>query len=716
MAKAPADLAALVAGPAAQGSTASMAEAAVADDAYATGEEPSLGPGAFEAAPGTSHSVVLNDRFQIEPDQPLGGLDLPSAKAYAVTDLRSPGRPLFALVRAPGLVSRVNAMAILRGATGQSVLALVEWGVVEWPLAGRRCMAAIYQRPLGGRFAETYASAGVQLAETEIAMRVLRPMIKTLAWLESRSFAHRAIRPNNFYYLEADKKTLVLGDCLMAPPGFDQPVVFETVERAMASPGGRGEGGLGDDVYALGVSIVFMLLGKNPVGEMTEDEVIDGKIEHGTYHFLCAKERIPLGTVDLLRGLLNDDANERWGIEDLEQWAAGKRLPPPKKKPLRRAPVAFAFKGRDHTNVRTLARAFANSPDEATKAIADGSLELWLRRDLKDIELADAVATSVAVAKGQGPGIEGADDFLVAKICIFLDRAAPIRYRGFSFMPEGFGPALAVEFMRTGNADIPAEVVARDVPPLWFAAQDAFMPAFPGLQKSFAQVRTWLQRREIGFGVERVLYELNPSLPCQSALLEGEYVATIGELLPALDRAAATQDTKLRPLDRHIAAFIAARFSQDVGPHLAALATPDKERSAIGMLSLLALLQWRLEAPAVHGLTAWVGRHLGPAISSYHSRTTRRELEREAPQVVREGSLPELFDLIENAEKRRHDEQGYAAAIAEHADLEAEIDDIENNKEERGKEALQMGQQAASMTSLVIGMIIVSIIFLNYTW
>ena len=539
--------------------------------------------------------VILDDRYRFEPGTPLIGLDTPSAKAYEVEDLRDSTRQLFALICTPGLPPRSNAMAILRGSAAEGMLPLVAWSAVHWPPLKRHCMAVVFERPLGGKFVESYTSIGAKMSEALLLDQVLKPLLNALERLGSRSIAHRAIRPNNLLYMDAEKKNLVLGDCVTTPPGFDQPTVFETIERSMASPGGRGEGGLAEDIYALGVTIACMMAGHNPIGDLTDDQLIDAKIIHGSHAVLCGKERIPPSVDGLLSGMLNDDPSERWGLEELNKWVSGKQVSSSRKKPQRGVRTSVTFDAREYANVRTLARAFCRNPDEATKAIKDGRLELWLRRDFKETELADAVTTSVEVAKGQGPAQEGPDDYLVSKICIFLDKAAPIRYRGFSFMPEAYGPALAAELLRQGDPRIAVEVVLRDMPSLWFAAQDEFVPSHPGVQKNIGRMRGFLQRSDIGYGVERCLYECNPSLPCQSSLLVDEYVATIGDLLPALDEASKHQDTKTKPMDRQIAAFIAARFNQDIGPHLTALAERDKERSAIGMLSLLALLQWRLE-------------------------------------------------------------------------------------------------------------------------
>jgi hypothetical protein len=287
-----------------------------------------------------------------------------------------------------------------------------------------------------------------------------------------------------------------------------------------------------------------------------------------------------------------------------------------------------------------------------------------------------------------------------------------VRYKGFSFLPEGFGAALAVEFLRRGDAQIPAETLQRDLPSQWLAIPDNVQPESVPLSKLLAQMRTFLQINDPGYGIERCLYELNPSLPCQSPLVIQDYVVKIEELLPALDRAASRSDTKVRPMDRHIAAFVAARFNQDIDPHLRALAAPKVETSLIGMLSLLAYLQWKLRSPGLFGLSSWLGGLLGPAINTYHSRTTRRDIEREIPRLVRQGSLPELFDLIDNAEKRKKDNEGYAAARAEYVAAEAEARGIETKSPERMALTERKAQQTAATTSIIMSMFIIMMTFL----
>ena len=134
------------------------------------------------------------------------------------------------------------------------------------------------------------------------------------------------------------------------------------------------------------------------------------------------------------------------------------------------------------------------------------------------------------------------------------------------------------------------------------------------------------------------------------------------------------------------------------------------------MLSLLAFLQWKLRLKALFGLSSWVGGLSGPAINTYHSRTTRREIEKEIPRLVRKGSLPELFDLIDNADNRKTDLDGFEAAIIEYGAAETEIRDLEGTGTERQTKAERAGKQTAAVISVVFAMIVVCVLLLAEFW
>ena len=95
------------------------------------------------------------------------------------------------------------------------------------------------------------------------------------------------------------------------------------------------------------------------------------------------------------------------------------------------------------------------------------------------------------------------------------------------------------------------------------------------------------------------------------------------------------------------------------------------------------------------------------------SASTRREIEKEIPRLVRKGSLPELFDLIDNAENRRVDTDGYEAACGQYLEAEMEIQDIEGSGTERSTKAERTGKQTAAVVSIVLAMMVSSVLMIS---
>lgn len=670
-------------------------------------------PAAKESG-GNFAPVLLKKRYQIYPGKSLSEFDGPSAKAFEASDQRDPSRPLYALVCTPALPPRVSAMAELKNLTIHGLISLVEFGTIEWEPLGQDVMIAVFERPLGGRLIDAFPAGNVRVSEYELSRRVIEPISQALMRLRDLNIPHRAIRIENLYFLDAAHQDLVLGECVTTPCGYDQPTIYEPVERALAMNSGRGHGTILDDLYSLGVMSTMLLLGRNPV-EKLNDEVLNAKkMEMGTYQTLCGEERIPMALIEPLRGLLSDKAEERWDTGALEQWINGQKKTPMQRRPLQKPKEPYAFAGKKFISPRTIAQAFSSNIHEAAKEIKSEKISLWLKQSMMLPLVAEEISKISAVASASQGSPDGSDEILVAKTVMRLDPEGPIRYKGFSFLPDGFAVALAAEYTLKNSFQIPAEILERDLVGYWFSCQSSYND-FMAYEKTFSTLRSFFKINEMGYGIERCMYELNTSLPCQSELIRKEYVTHAEDIMQALDEVANTADKKSLPMDKHIAAFIATHFKYDIAPHLKALSNPKQETSLIGLLSLYALMQWRLKTPAVYGLSRWLGGLLAPAIGSYHSRSTRRAIESEIPTLVRQGSLTELFDLIDNAQRRVQDTADFEDAQAEFALAETEILKIAGEDVDQKDLAMKAGERATAVTAVVISMAAVSILLIVHS-
>lgn len=662
----------------------------------------------------TAVSAVMNDRYVIDGARPLPTLDTASAKAYAVVDRENQGDQLFGLVCSPGIPVRTEMLQRLKDQSIRGLMQVIEWDAIDWPPAGGKTMCIVYERPLGGRVIDSVAQGKARIGEYDVVNRLIEPLTSAISSLEAMAQPHRSIRPGNLHFLDQARTIIVLGDCCSGPPGYSQPAIFETIERCTASQSGRGIGASANDIYALGVTIIITLLGYNPGRDKSLGEMLAIKLERGSYAAICGNARIPIALVEPLRGMLNDDEPNRWTTEEVRSWLDGRKRTPQQRKGQPKADTPYIFARRPYTSPRALAYAFSCDPEETIRTIkSDENFDVWLRRSLSNDDLADRVKYVMEQAR-LASGNPSADATVVAaRICSMLDPKGPIRFQRYAMMPDSLAFALPVEIIVNNNKQMMADLISREVYESWFKVQERMPPDFLIWQRNFVQCKRFLAIREAGYGIERCMYEMNQALACQSPVLKNRFVSTIRELLPALDITATEVDGDVRPLDRHILAFIAARFDEDIQPHLRALGAPDEQRRTIGMLSLLAFIQWKTNVTTLHGLTSWVGGLLQPAINSYHSRTTRKEIEKAIPQLVRQGSLPELFNLIDNAEKRRIDDDGFAAAQETFNAAETEIQEIESDDGLHQSKLLRSGQKITSMAAILLAMVIIMIMLIS---
>lgn len=659
--------------------------------------------------------VLVRERFMVFPGRPLPEFNSPNAMAYAAEDRRS-GRPVFALALSPDLPARLNAIQAMKGQQFSGVLPLIDYDFALWPPLQRQVVLVLFERPAGGRVVSSLDDTFTPMSDNDYQKVILKPLVQGMEELRGRGIVHRGIRPTNLFFMDAERTRPVFGECISAPPGYDQPPLCETIESAMAQPEGRGQGSYADDMYALGVTLLFLLIGRRP-GSAKGNDMLRAKITMGSFTALAGEARFSLGMIELLRGLLIDTADIRWDLEGVKLWLAGRRLSPLLAKPEKRAQRAFRFCGAEVVSRRELAHMLAANWEQAAGPIMDGQVEVWLRRSLDEKGVAEAVADQVRAASfpisgGNGP----TTDTVVARVCLLLDPQGPLRYKSARFFLDALGPMLAVATTQQKDVRAIAECILREIPEGWFEAQTTFDPAFVQALSQVKVIRGYLRQSQPGFGVERCLYELNESLPCLSPLVLADFVLDIDDLLPALDTAAKRMDGKSWPADRHIIAFVAARFNFDVDKQINALNSTQADTSALGLLSLLAVLQWRLGPEALHGLSGWIGGLVSPIINSYHNREVRRRLEREVPKLVRKGSLPDLYNTLDDVEERQKDLDGFAWAKAEYAGAEQEILDLENDTTTRDAQAQRVGQQSAAIMSVMIGLITICVLLSMQLW
>ena len=403
--------------------------------------------------------------------------------------------------------------------------------------------------------------------------------------------------------------------------------------------------------------------------------------------------------------MLANDPEQRWQAMNIDLWFDGKRMTPIQAKGESQSQRSLRFVDQEFHSIRPLSYCMYQNWDEAISIIEDGALEIWVRRGLGSDEMGDALASAIK-STGALSGQQASDtnDLIIARVLMILDPRAPIRFRDFSVMIEGFGQALAVAMSGKKKLQPYTDFISRDMWRYWMAAQlapDSVTQKFEGV---FRDLKNFMKDPNSGAGIERCLYELNEWQHCMSPLVESQYVMEVKGVLPALDAVAKSINTKLWPVDRHVAAFLRARYVRGIGAQIDSMNDARPDRATIEMLSVLAIVQWRLGPEALHGLASWVGGLMGPVISSYQNRNKRKELEKETPRLVRKGNIAELYNYLDDPEERQKDAEGFSWAKVEYATSEKQIYDLEHGQVERQEFAIKFGRQTGAVGATIVMM------------
>ncbi|HLF58533.1 MAG TPA: serine/threonine-protein kinase [Alphaproteobacteria bacterium] len=674
-------------------------------------EEEALPPRARRAGEGGAQlPPVTLDRYEIQLSQPLPMFDTAFTSAYNVVDTKGARESLMALVAHDRFPPRGDILPSLRSVDCPALLRAYRWAPIEYGNGGARRFAILYTQPGGSRIMPSLSEPITPMSEDALIEGVIRPLVVGLAELSARGIAHRAIRPDNMYFKDAAMRQITLGDCAIMPAGSTNSALFETIENGMTHPMGRGPGSTADDLYAVGATLLVLALGINPVAGVSDHDLIAAKIEKGSYAALAAHHRLSQTLREPIRGLLADDLKERWSLQDLALWLDGRRLSPIQPSVPPRAGRGFPFAGAEYFSCRGLAHAMASNWAAVGQAVCNGDLEAWVGRSVGDGKTAAAVAE--VVAWGGSEGGQVAEGLFAGRMCMMLDPKGPLRFKNIAATLDGLGPMLYSLQRDPNGAQAFAQLIASDLPLYWINNRYGDGPDSRTAVKTVDRLRYIMKRTAPGSGVERCLYELNSSLPCLSPAIESLYVVDAESLLPALETVAGSRDRPSFPIDRHIAAFIAARFRQGAEDHVEAIANRNEPTKAIlGAMRAFAVMQWKLGPPHLPQLAAWLGKLAEVVIDGYYGIALRKELHEQLQRVMKKGSLVEILNFVDDKAQRERDKQGYQQALAAFAAAEAEIDRLSAEGAALDRRAERLAGRIATIVSAAVALGVVAVLF-----
>ncbi len=656
--------------------------------------------------------VTLGDRYRIHPDRPLPQLDSPLAHAVAASDPRGAGREMFALVCRPDLMPRIDFIPQISRLDSLPLVNPVDAGAVGWPETGGRRFVIVFDNNFGERICESSDKTITPMREDQLTRTVIKPLLPVLKELVGRHIPHRAIRADNLFYADAGRQAVVLGECVSAPPGISQPVLYEPIDSAIARPSARGMGTVADDLYAFGALLAFLLTGGETVKGMSDEEIVEAKIALGSYSALIGHGRVSLGMMEPLRGLLCDDLKERWTLSDLELWLGGRKLSPKQPMLSARAARSITLAGKEYWTKLSLYHGMGVHWSEADQLVVSGQLEKWVQRALADDETCEALGEVTGTTEVMPDSVGR----LTAMTLIVLEPTMPLRYQGLAARIDGLTDAFAIDYHDQDFLQTFTDLVKSKLPQIYLQSQAGARPDQVALMKTYDMINYFLERPQMGHGLERALYESNRGWPCQSPLIQDHYVYEIQDMLPALERLVEQGQLTQEIVDPHIVAFCATRLRNLPERILRDLDRQDDLSTfRLGTLRLLSEVQRdsgkKYKCPA---LCRWLARSVQPIVESFHNRAYRARLAEEVERASGMGDILELLFLLDSFEARSQDTEGFERAKNEYAGHARAIAWLQEGGLTSAANVRFKSQQAATLISATVSAMAILALSLIY--
>lgn len=682
----------------------------------AAGTPPAAGEAKRPARGSKANPVLFRDIAEIYPESPLPLYDAGPVKAYDAEGKGALAGGMIAYVCERGVTPRLRAIPAYKSIINPGLVTLLANGTVYWPHAGQERYVLLYNRNLGNPLLRPGKPPALDWKQDKVIESVLKPLTNVFQDMRDKDFTHGAINPANMFDGgSAEFERVILGDCLATPPGYRQSVLYEPITRAMADPAGRGRGTLADDLYALGVSVAVLMRARDPMAGLTDAEIIQQKMEIGSYTAVTGKDRFTGSVLELLRGLLNDDPAQRWNLDEVIAWLDGRRLSPKQGVKQKKAARPLPLGGERYFLPQLLAMDLEKHAVEAVHVIEDGALEQWLTRSIEDKETVERLPQVIQNAResGRGPGYQ---ERLLSGVSALLDPRAPIRYRGMKLLGDGVGLALADLLVRGEDTRGISELLTQGVALSWAIAQEGISTDSGTLISQFDACRSIMRQNKIGYGIERCLYYLNPEVPCLSERLSRYHVLSPEDMMTAFEDLCQKGEASAFFLDRHSAAFLSVKERKVIDSYLFDLNSEEEFRRILANLKCLATIQKRSNLGSFPGIAKAFLKGLPTVYERYHDQTIREKLSTNIERYAAAGDLVKIAGLLDNADILNKDMAAFKSAMQEYVSLSQEYKKLDLKLAERKTFGKSTGQDVSAVVSCALsGIIILGIAFMYLT-
>lgn len=245
--------------------------------------------------------------------------------------------------------------------------------------------------------------------------------------LHAKGIIHRDIKPSNIFFTNSHTSVVVGDFGISSVLNTNMSVRATGMARTLgyaAPETSTGYISKESDYYSFGVTLLHIVLGKDPFDGMTDMQILFQTVNEG----LNIPSSVDPDIAALIKGLTIKDRTLRWGYDEVISWLKGAAPALPEKGNVRKtlsgkAARPYRFANQYYTSLSELERAFARDWTNAKKHLYRGLIENYLKLYGEDLA-SECMDLREMTDK----------DAAVFRLLYLLNPNAPLNWQGIDFV------------------------------------------------------------------------------------------------------------------------------------------------------------------------------------------------------------------------------------------------------------------------------------------
>ncbi len=544
-----------------------------------------------------------------------------------------------------------------------------------------------------------------------LVQKLLPFLCEVIQFCKNNHFNCGNICPSNIII---DEDKLILKEPFATYPHSTQRPHFLAVEISDADMCGRKTSSISADIYAAGVTMLYTFLGSGGISTESLSTFPQERLELGSLKAIIGNRRISDDIRTQIKGCMSDDVSMRWKLGNLLDWMynksehiiASSESKASASTELQDMFSPVNFNGKNYSHQRGLASALYHSWDKGLNFLNEDRVIKWIQRSLgksKAIDALDELINTAVVKQSSIGGFIGKEDRL-AKAIIALDPEGPIRLGTFASQIQSFGSMMFNAHVTNNRShiDIMLNICLKNI---W---QDRFLyiakdEIDTDIVKLLEQIEGFYHSNIRGCGTERILYHLNPDMPCLSKLVYSDYITTLKDLLVKLDYIAGSSEEEII-FDQHIISFIAHKINLRREVYISMLKDipANSDELSIYLLSIFALAKKQVSDLTLANISHLLCKRMTHFIDKeLRNVTTKKALKQKITAAANEGLLSDVLEMLTHPKVYINDQSGYFKACKEAEALDSQIESFSKLQDIR-QQGVLYGQRITVLISYIL--------------